>query len=95
LLDRFWEKLKAEQLEAITNGEDLGFVLGDNPTEDLINGQAPIFKAYLLWRKNNSRITKESTIETYWKTLSMLYAKKAKGYMNDQILFDIRNVSCP
>ncbi|KAM3487216.1 hypothetical protein MY3957_009499 [Beauveria namnaoensis] len=28
---------------------------------------------------------------TYWKTLSMVYAEKAKAWMNDGILYDIRN----
>lgn len=104
MLGRFWEKLKAEKqpvalgdipLEAVAEGEGLDFVLGDNPLEALAEGEAPIFKAYLCWRKENSRITKESSIITYWKTLSMLYAQVAKRYMTDDILFDIRNVSCP
>ena len=94
MLGRFWAKLKAEK-EAAPEDEDLDFVLGDNPSEALANGEAPIFKAYLCWRYENSRITKESSIITYWKTLSMLYAQVAKRYMTDDILFDIRNVSCP
>lgn len=30
---------------------------------------------------------------TYWKILSMVYAEKAKAWMSDGILYDIRNVS--
>ncbi|OBT38582.1 hypothetical protein VE00_11143, partial [Pseudogymnoascus sp. WSF 3629] len=86
----FWTELKAEK-EAAPEDEDPDFVLGDNPSEALAKGEAPIFKAYLCWRYENSRVTKESSITTYWKTLSMLYAQVAKRYMTDDILFDIRN----
>jgi hypothetical protein len=37
---------------------------------------APRFKAYLLWRVENSRIKKESSIITYWKVFSMWYAQE-------------------
>lgn len=40
-----------------------------------------------------SRIEKQSSIMTYWKTLSMVYAEKAKAWMSDAILYDVRNVS--
>ena len=104
MLGRFWDELKAEKppvvlgdipLEDLAEGEGLDFVLGDNPLEALAEGKAAIFKAYLCWRYENSRIKKESSIITYWKTLSMLYARVAQRYMSDDILYDIRNVICP
>ncbi|KFY79510.1 hypothetical protein V499_01506 [Pseudogymnoascus sp. VKM F-103] len=76
----FWAKLMAEK-EVAPKDEDLDFVLGDNPSEALAKGEAPIFKAYLCWRYENSRITKESSIMTYWKTLSMLYAQWIPQYL--------------
>lgn len=50
------------------------------------------FKAYLFWRVKHSRIKTESTIVTYWKWLSMLYAQTASRYMDEGILFDMNNV---
>lgn len=89
--------MKAEELKALSKGKDLGFVLGDDAISDLINGKAPIFKSYLLWQKEKKKsyIRKESAISIYWKNLSMLYIREAKRYMNDEILFDIRNIYCP
>ena len=53
---------------------------------------APRFKAYLVWRVKHSRIKKESSIIKYWKVLSMWYAQEAHRFMDEGILFDIKNV---
>lgn len=65
----------------------------DNPTEALRRCDAVLFKVYLDSRVKNSRIQKESTVMTYWKVLSMIYAERATTWMGDHTLFDIRNVS--
>ena len=54
---------------------------------------APRFKAYLVWRVKHSRIKKESSIITYWKVLSMWYAQEAHRFMDEGILFDLKNVT--
>jgi hypothetical protein len=54
---------------------------------------AGVFKGFLEWRVKWSRIHKLSSIKTYWKIHSMLYAKETTRKMKDDILFDIRNVS--
>ncbi|KAJ2981946.1 hypothetical protein NQ176_g1710 [Zarea fungicola] len=59
--------------------------------EEIKKGDAALFKVYLVSRVKKSRITKQSSIMTYWKTLSMVYAEKVKGWMNDAIIYDIRN----
>ncbi|KAJ2967724.1 hypothetical protein NQ176_g9523 [Zarea fungicola] len=59
--------------------------------EELKKGDAALFKVYLVSRVKWSRIEKQSSIMTYWKTLSMVYAEKAKAWMSDGILYDIRN----
>ena len=53
---------------------------------------APIFKSYLVWRMQHSRIKKESAITTYWKVLSMWYAQETHRFMDESVLYDIRNV---
>jgi hypothetical protein len=58
----------------------------------LIAAKAETFKAYILWRVKLSRIKKESSIITYWLNLSMVYAESAKRWMDESILYDIRNV---
>jgi len=65
--------------------------MGD-PKAALIAGEASTFKGYIFWRVKNSRIKKESSIVTYWLTLSMVYAQSAQRYMDEGILYDIRNV---
>ena len=62
------------------------------PGEILKACQASILKGYLFWRVEHSRIKKESSIITCWKVLSMVYARLAKRYMDEGILYDIRNV---
>ncbi|KAH6670144.1 hypothetical protein B0J14DRAFT_112396 [Halenospora varia] len=52
---------------------------------------AAVFKTYIEWRVKWSRIKKLSTVHTYWKVLSMLYAQEVRSKMKDEILFDIRN----
>ena len=63
-----------------------------NAIETLKNCKAPIFKAYLVWRLEHSWVKKESTAITYWKVLSMWYAQETHEYMNEGVLYDIRNV---
>ncbi|TGO07583.1 hypothetical protein BTUL_0262g00010 [Botrytis tulipae] len=63
----------------------------DEPSKAIKTCKAAIFKAYLFWRVKNSRIKKESSIITCWKVLSMVYARLAERYMDEGILYDIRN----
>lgn len=63
-----------------------------NPEESLAECNPSLFKIYLHWRVENSRIQKESSIITYWKVLSMLYSQRTSTYMDDAVLFDINNV---
>ncbi|KAF7894704.1 uncharacterized protein EAF01_010154 [Botrytis porri] len=63
----------------------------DEPSTAIKTCKAAIFKAYLFWRVKNSRIKKESSIITCWKVLSMVYARLAERYMDEGILYDIRN----
>ncbi|KAH6667822.1 hypothetical protein B0J14DRAFT_675844, partial [Halenospora varia] len=53
--------------------------------------EASYFKTYLFWRVKHSRIKKESSIITRWKFLSMKYAQLAEEYMNESVLYDMRN----
>ncbi|KAM3555122.1 hypothetical protein ARSEF4850_006153 [Beauveria asiatica] len=62
-----------------------------DPDEQLKSSDAALFKVYLVSRVKRSQIEKQSSIMTYWKTLSMVYAEKAKAWMSDGILYDIRN----
>ncbi|KAK0701564.1 hypothetical protein B0T26DRAFT_681697 [Lasiosphaeria miniovina] len=62
-----------------------------DPVEALGQCDAPLFKAYLVWRVENSRIKKESSIMTYWKILSMVYSQKTASWMKEDVLYDIRN----
>jgi hypothetical protein len=66
-----------------------------DPHAALKQCEASIFKGYLFWRVKNSRIKKESTVITCWKLLSMVYARLAEEYMNERVLYDIRNVHRP
>ena len=63
-----------------------------DPTEALSQCDVPLFKVYLVWRVENSRIKKESTVMTYWKVLSMVYSQKTASWMREDILYDVRNV---
>ena len=68
--------------------------MGD-PKAALIAAEADTFKGYIFWRVKNSRIKKESSIITYWLVLSMVYARLAQRYMDEGVLYDIRNVCIP
>ncbi|KAH8758036.1 hypothetical protein F5883DRAFT_364281, partial [Diaporthe sp. PMI_573] len=46
---------------------------------------------YLVWRVENSRIKKESSVLTYWKLLSMVYSQKMASWMKEEVLYDVRN----
>jgi hypothetical protein len=46
-----------------------------------------------VWRVENSRIKKQSSIMTYWKTLSLVYSQKTASWMKEDVLYNIRNVS--
>ncbi|KAH0559988.1 hypothetical protein GP486_003490 [Trichoglossum hirsutum] len=66
--------------------------MGIHAKQALIACEAKRFKAYLIWRIDHSRVKKESTIITYWKVLSMVYARSACRYMDEGILYDIKNI---
>jgi hypothetical protein len=63
--------------------------------EALCQCNVPLFKVYLVWRVENSRIKKQSTVRTYWKVLSMVYLQKTACWIRDEVLHDVRNVGCP
>ena len=63
--------------------------------ESMKKCQAAIFKAYLCWRCENSKVKKESSIVTYWKVFSMLYSDKTGAWMDGSVLYDINNVRKP
>ncbi|KAF1838361.1 hypothetical protein BDW02DRAFT_636434 [Decorospora gaudefroyi] len=49
------------------------------------------FKAYLRWRKKNSRVKKESSMRSYWKRLSMCYMDLTRHTMGADVLTDVCN----
>ena len=59
----------------------------------LKTGNAEVFKAYLTWRRNKSRVRKESSMRSYWKRLSMYYKNLTGHNMNKELLEDVCNVS--
>lgn len=67
-------------------------ILKCDPIETLRQCSAPVFKSYLVWRGKYSRITKESSIHTYWKVLSRAYCDNEKAWMDGAVLYDIGNV---
>lgn len=67
----------------------------ENPEAFLLAAKAEDYKIYILWRKDHSRVTRENSLERYWKTLSMYYMRTAKGYMDEGIMLDINNVRIP
>lgn len=54
--------------------------------------EAPDFKVYLTWRLKWSRITREQSLDTYWKVLSMYYMRTVKRYIDEGIMIDVHNV---
>ncbi|KAJ0103794.1 hypothetical protein J7T55_004196, partial [Diaporthe amygdali] len=62
-----------------------------DPMRTLKACDSPVFKVYLVWRVENSRIKKESSVLTYWKLLSMVYSQKMASWMKEEVLYDIRN----
>ncbi|KAH6668513.1 hypothetical protein B0J14DRAFT_658420 [Halenospora varia] len=67
-------------------------ITGCDPQKTLELCDAADFKTYIEWRVKWSRIKKLSTVHTYWKILSMLYAQEVHSKMKDEVLFDIRNL---
>ena len=63
-----------------------------DPDTSMRECKAAIFKAYLHWRCQSSRIKKESSIVTYWKAFSMLYCDKIAAWMDGSVLYDMNNV---
>ncbi|KAK3939621.1 hypothetical protein QBC46DRAFT_342346 [Diplogelasinospora grovesii] len=59
-----------------------------DPIEALRQCEVPLFKLYLVWRVENSRIKKESSVMTYWKVLSMVYSQKIASWMTEEVLYD-------
>jgi hypothetical protein len=63
-----------------------------DPEAHLKTAQAEDFKTYLEWRRDESRVMRENSLETYWKNLSMHYMRTAKRYIDEGVMLDIRNV---
>jgi predicted nucleotide-binding protein (sugar kinase/HSP70/actin superfamily) len=53
-----------------------------------------VFNGFLEWRLVLGRIRKLSSITTYWKIHSLLYAEDVHEKMKDVVLLELRNVSC-
>jgi hypothetical protein len=64
-----------------------------DPAHALRTADTSDFKTYLLWRKENSQIKKKSSMVTDWLVLSMVYQRVAQRYMDEGVMYDIRNVS--
>lgn len=67
--------------------------LGVEPDETIKRADVAVFKAFLDWRVENGRITKLSTIKSYWKSLSLVYAATARCWLDQATLYDMSNVS--
>ncbi|KAF2726491.1 hypothetical protein EJ04DRAFT_599705 [Polyplosphaeria fusca] len=50
-----------------------------------------IFKLYLTWRKEKSRIKKESAMDSYWNRIGMYYHHVTGYAMKLEVLQDVRN----
>ncbi|KAI1663873.1 DUF3435 containing protein [Pyrenophora tritici-repentis] len=62
-----------------------------SPEEQLRACDPEAFKAYLRWRKKNSRVKKESSMRSYWKRLSMCYMDLTRHTMDADVLTDVCN----
>ncbi|KAF1364070.1 hypothetical protein EJ07DRAFT_162583 [Lizonia empirigonia] len=62
-----------------------------SPEEQLRACDPEAFKAYLRWRKKNSRVKKESSMRSYWKRLSMCYMDLTGHTMDADVLTDVCN----
>ena len=67
--------------------------LGVEPDETIKRADVAVFKAFLDWRVENGRITKLSTIKSYWKSLSLVYAATTRCWLDQATLYDMSNVS--
>lgn len=54
-----------------------------------------VFKTYLEWRTEHSRIKKESAIDAYWKRISTYYDYVVGHAMANKVLKDVRRVRWP
>jgi hypothetical protein len=66
-----------------------------SPKDQLRRCDPAVFKAYLEWRTEHSRIKKESAIEAYWKRISMYYDHVVGHAMANKVLKDVRRVRQP
>jgi hypothetical protein len=64
-----------------------------DPDKTLLKCEAKMLKTYLEWRIKTSRIKKESSLQGYWKRLSLAYIDLAGHRMNNGAELDIRDVS--
>ncbi|KAL5371230.1 hypothetical protein DPSP01_014407 [Paraphaeosphaeria sporulosa] len=63
---------------------------GLSPKDQLRRCDPAVFKTYLEWRTEHSRIKKESAIDAYWKRLSMYYDHIMGHAMANKVLKDVR-----
>ncbi|KAL5405073.1 hypothetical protein PMIN06_010286 [Paraphaeosphaeria minitans] len=63
---------------------------GLSPEDQLHKCDPAVFKTYLEWRTEHSRIKKESAIDAYWKRLSMYYDHVVGHAMANKVLKDVR-----
>ncbi|KAL5380681.1 hypothetical protein PMIN03_010533 [Paraphaeosphaeria minitans] len=63
---------------------------GLSPKDQLRRCDTAVFKTYLEWRTEHSRIKKESAIDAYWKRISMYYHHVVGHAMANKVLKDVR-----
>jgi hypothetical protein len=67
---------------------------GSGPQNPNSVADASVIKTYLLWRRDGSRMKKQSSISTRWHILSQLFQQIGQRYVDEGIMMDIKNV-CP
>ena len=63
-----------------------------DPDDAIRAADVVLFKTYLAWRIKHGRIKKLSTIQTYWKSLCLIYAANAQVWMAQPVLSEMNNV---
>ncbi len=94
-----WERcvipIRLPTCTRVANGSLFRFcrIIRSDANETLRKCEAQTFKTYFEWRKKISRIKKVSTVQSYWKRLSLAYINLTGGRMESRVLIDMRNGS--
>lgn len=62
-------------------------------TDLLKRAEPEILKAYLIWRKKNSRMKRQDSIVSYWKRLCMYYKDETGFFVDSNVTRDVIAVS--